>query len=1331
MLTPEAILPRRRPGFSLVVSLMVMTLLVLTILTATAFLKVESALAMTKQAEARSRFGALAALRLAQAALQERLGPDTRISAPAATYDDPKASAAATPGVDPFEYPLLGVWRSWEGNDHDTRPNSRYAGRPHAPDYAAKLRAFDPAEPPRGRFLGWMVSNQMGYGDGAFALPNGSVDQPPTPPAVVATRLTVPLVGPATDPQAVRQVHLSPLSFFDGQPVAKTSQGSLGHFCWWVGGENQKVRLETPPTPRSAGGTPLEHAERLGSFGGPDLEAIGFHSLLANPSPTRANPTLSTPSLALFPASGDAARLTQSLKKALPRPLTRAGFHDVSLFAEGLLTNTATGGLRKDLSLFTETWDWANAIDPERRGKMPLFRLKPAMLPRASGDPDYDLAFQRPLPDARLPAGVGNRRRHALLYWWADYGSLGGTEAGLAVDGGTNFGGYTGLSSLPPIRSWAYLADHCLHYRKYVADIDPRLGAVTTMLPPQPVNAEGAGELYSYYERVHRHPLVARIQYVFASSALGNTPAFIAQPVVTLWNPFNVRLTVPSFQIYCKWQTLPVQVACEDGAGYSVLQHVGPYFPSGVNLLLGGGADIALDPGQTRVFALNSDGLVPIPLGSGGGTFNLTPGYVASGRSGWRMTLPGATDGAGALSYRLQKNIDAPLVARDGIYYDYYPANFRYSPVRFSFVGATTAQFRQLYGEDAPAPFRQTLADAAAAPRAFGTFAFGLRLSNDGVAQRDGRTGVKTLSKGFLQASPFTTYTEIGHKSAGVLTAYPYASANITDHRTIPVAPQLSREGSGADFYSAKNTGVQYAGALNPLNAPYDLYFLPMSGFVDSNGPQSNPADNHGGYILTGLDPTAGLSRAVVAELPVKPLQSLAGLQGCDLRATNPAPPFHCGLVGNADASPILPPDDTVGRWIDQTGALRSRDEISQSFLQYDDSYCLNHLLFDDWFVSSLAPRPGDWAALRPRPGAEHTWNPAVMASLRRRWEDFAAGDAVLPNAVYRPNQEARSLDLEMVGTAGFPGVPAQPVAYRRVAAALRVPGQFNVNSTSIVAWRAVLGNLRASPVPFIVPGGTTVATTPANNPLARMAVSHERAVTSGGASAAVLGFAALNDAQLEQLAVEIVRQVKARGPFLSLSEFVNRRLEPPQPGNPLDPSLHGALGAALRALEQAGGSLDPAEPARRVGKTTSKVGDLGGLEQSLPLGDWTASAAGPKGDYLHPKAAEGSSTFGLPGWPRQADLLGRLAPILSVRDETFVVRAMGSAPIGNGEFAKSWCEAIYQRTPDYVDARVPAHEAPLGDDALAGDAGSRLINVILGRRFRLVAFRWLTPKEL
>ena len=353
------------------------------------------------------------------------------------------------------------------------------------------------------------------------------------------------------------------------------------------------------------------------------------------------------------------------------------------------------------------------------------------------------------------------------------------------------------------------------------------------------------------------------------------------------------------------------------------------------------------------------------------------------------------------------------------------------------------------------------------------------------------------------------------------------------------------------------------------------------------------------------------------------------------------------------------------------------------------------------------------------------------MDSLKKNWASFAAGTTTLPNSWFLPDANASLLDLAVTSAGPFVGSPPQPVAYQRVAGALRVPGQFNVNSTSVAAWRALLGNLRATSVPYIKPGNTTVSTTTANNPLARMSIAHEGPVTSGGSSGAVLGFAALTDAQLEKLAVEIVKQVKLRGPFLSLSEFVNRQLATPQPGNPLDPTLSGALGTALKALENAGGSYSPSAAAKGVGKTTSRASDFGGLEQQLPLGDWTASSAGPKGDYLHPKAAEGYSTFGFPGWPRQAEVLDRLAPVISVRDETFVVRAMGVSPTVNGASAKVWCEAVYQRLPEYVDASAPAHESPLGDVPSVVSPNLRRPNVVLGRRFRLVSFRWLSPKEL
>jgi hypothetical protein len=1317
-MTPAFLPLARRPGFALVLALVVMSMIVLVVLSLAGLLRIEGGLASVRQSEVMARLNALAALRLAQGALQERLGPDTRVSAPAAIFDNPSVSSVANPGADPFEYPILGVWRSWEGHNHDRRPGSRYAGRPKAPDYLSKHRPYAADQPEAGRFLGWMVSPSWGYGAVAPVLSGAGSPHPtapPPPPSPVASTVagTVPLVASAAASLPTQQVHLQVNALADGRPAAagpEPADLSQGTFAWWVGGENQKARVASPASPSAITGGARPWAERAKTFGRPDLEALGFPvvpgGLLADPA-TRAG-------LALLPPPAEPGRLSAALSGASPA-LARAGFHDVSLHAEGLLTNVATGGLRKDLSLFSETWDWMNDLDPGRVGKMPLFRVKPADARAGAGDPDHDLVFLRPLPDAMFPAGgVGNRRRNTLLYWWADYGSLGGTSAGIASDGGTVFGGYTGgaLSSFPPVRSWSYLTDHLLHYRRYVVASQPSLDGEVAMAPPQPVGATHAGNLHSFYERVHRHPIIARFQFVFATGAIDATPAVLVQPVVTLWNPFNVRLNVPSFGAWYMWYSIPIGFEVADTAGhYPTTRRLTRDWGGGLTLTFGTDG-INLGPGQTRVYSLPGDAPLPVPLGAPLPALTLQPGYVAGTRAGLLLGMGGSADPRSVLRYRMTKLLDGAN-ARNGIYLDYYPVNHKYSPVRYSFVGTSDAQFRQLYGEDGPAPFDQAFPDIQLGPRAFSTFAFGLRLSNDGVAQHGARTGVRTASKGFLQANPFTTYTELGGKCAILMTPYRYASSDITNRSGVPVAAQTE-----------PGTGVQYSGAWNLVNAPFDMYFLPLTDFAGSNAPQCDPVTGDG-YVLTGLDPANGLGRAVVSELPVKPVQSLPELQSCDIRATNPVPPFHANLIGNGDASPVLPPDDAVGRWIEVgSGVAQPRDMLPPSWMQYDDSYCLNHVLFDDWFVSSLAPRPQDWPGLRPGPGQEHVWNPAVLASLRARWTAFAEGEP-LPNACYLPRPGAGAFDPGVTGTA-YAGNPALPAGYQRVAAHLRVPGQFNVNSTSVVAWRALLGNQRDQKVPVLRPGSGSATLVGAHNALPRMAVSPEGPNAGGGSSGAVLGFAALTDEQLDLMAAEIVRQVRLRGPFLSLSEFVNRRLAPAD-GTDTDPSLSGAIGMALRSLERTAGR-HPAARAEGLGKQVAKASDFPpGILPRLSLGDWNSST----GDYSHPRAAEGSSNFGLPGWPRQADVLVSLAPVLSARDDTFVIRAFGGSPPGRGTAARAWCEAVYQRLPDYIDGSVPPHEPPLG--AVAPPAGSlqRAPNVNLGRRFKLVGFRWVNPSEL
>lgn len=1318
-MTPASSRPPRHPGFALVLALVVMSMIVLVVLSLAGLLRIESGLAYNRQSDLIARLNALASLRLAQGALQERLGPDTRVSAPASIHDDPAVSSATTPGADPFEYPVLGVWRSWEGHDHDRRPGSRYAGRPHAPDYLSKRRPYAAAAPASGRFLGWMVSSAWGYGPAVPASAWTSTATPPPPPSPVppAGSFTVPLLGAVAAASPTQQIHLVPNSLGDGKSLGSSAEPvdqAMGTFAWWVGGENQKVRLSLPTAVPSTGGNARQLAERTKTFGSPDFEALGFPETLAAlpPGSSAEAPTRAT--LDLYPGPSSPTRISAALTGASPS-VSRAGFHDVSLHAEGLLTNVATGGFRKDLSLFSETWDWMNDLDPARQGKMPLFRVKPATERRSAGDPDHDLVFLRPLPDAMFPAGgIGNRRRNTLLYWWADYGSLGGTSAGIASDGGTLFGGYTSgaLSSFPPVRSWAYLTDHLLHYRRYVVAPDPSLGGEVAMVPPQPVGATHAGNLYSFYERVHRHPLIARFQFVFATGAIGTTPAVLVQPVVTLWNPYNVRLSVPAFGAWYMWYSIPVGFEVSDTAGlYPTTRRLTRDWGGGLTLNFGTGS-IDLGPGQTRVFSLPGDAPIPVNLGAALPGLTLQPGYVAGTRAGMLLGMGGSADPRSVLRYRLYKYLDGAN-ARNGIYLDYYPGNYKYSPVRYSFVGTSDAQFRQLYGEDAPAPFDQPFPEVQLGPRAFSTFTFGLRLSNDGLSQHGERTGVRTASKGFLQANPFTTYTELGGKCAILMTPYRYASSDITSTAGVPVAAQTE-----------PGTGVQYSGAWNIVNAPFDMYFHPLTDFAGSNAPQCDPLTGNG-FVLTGLDPANGLGRAAVCELPVKPVQSLANLQACDIRATNPVPPFHYNLIGNSDASPVLPPDDAVGRWVEVgSGAVQPRDMLPPSWMQYDDSYCLNHVLFDDWFVSSLSPRPEDWPSLRPGPGQEHVWNPAVLASLRARWSEFAAGQA-LPNACYQPRAGAATFDPGVTGSV-YAGNPALPAGYQRLAAHLRVPGQFNVNSVSVPAWRALLGNLRDTRLPVLRPGATAATDAAARNPLSRMDVSPEGSNSGGGNSGAVLGFAALSDEQLDLMAAEIVRQVRLRGPFLSLSEFVNRRLAPAD-GTETDLTLSGAIGMALKALERTPGR-HPSPRAAALGKQVARASDFPpGILPRLSLGDWNSTT----GDYSHPRAAEGNSNFGMPGWPRQADVLATLAPVISARDDTFVVRAFGSSPLSRGGSARAWCEAVYQRLPEYIDPSVAPHEPPLGEVAPPAGSLKRAPNVALGRRFRLVSLRWLTPSEL
>jgi len=119
---------------------------------------------------------------------------------------------------------------------------------------------------------------------------------------------------------------------------------------------------------------------------------------------------------------------------------------------------------------------------------------------------------------------------------------------------------------------------------------------------------------------------------------------------------------------------------------------------------------------------------------------------------------------------------------------------------------------------------------------------------------------------------------------------------------------------------------------------------------------------------------------------------------------------------------------------------------------------------------------------------------------------------------------------------------------YRFLSAAsdLLVDGAFNINSTSVDAWKAQLSSLRGIPVYKLA--HPPLEPYPLNNndetPVVRLfkePLAHDGPNSNWQNS--WNDFRKLSDAEISDLAIAIVKQVKLRGPFLSMADFVNRRL--------------------------------------------------------------------------------------------------------------------------------------------------------------------------------------------
>jgi hypothetical protein len=354
---------------------------------------------------------------------------------------------------------------------------------------------------------------------------------------------------------------------------------------------------------------------------------------------------------------------------------------------------------------------------------------------------------------------------------------------------------------------------------------------------------------------------------------------------------------------------------------------------------------------------------------------------------------------------------------------------------------------------------------------------------------------------------------------------------------------------------------------------------------------------------------------------------------------------------------------ETYLSWLKKIGR-RSRDGngLRRIGVHYDYSYLLNDALWDSYFFSSLDFDEEDFIDKFPH-----------------------------KNGRMIKHGDPSSVEIETDG-------------FNKSAANLMVDGAFNVNSTSKKAWMAILASYlnvgkfaspdEASFQRLVDPLGTSLS------------------AAEGTSSAnAYIGYRRLTLAEIESLAEEIVtenrRRMQAYGspsrdrPYLSMSEFVNRTLNTRIPRNASDMRLKGPLQAAI---------------------DETNINTNFDLNAELIEASSSRRAFGPTCE-AH---AQDYVSRHLTTYLSQADILARLGSILSVRSDTFKVRAYGDArdPTTGEINSKVWCEAIVQRIPDYVSDE---DEPDIDPD----DPTFSLVNQKWGRRCKIVSVRWLTEDDI
>lgn len=902
----------------------------------------------------------------------------------------------------------------------------------------------------------------------------------------------------------------------------------------------------------------------------------------------------------------------------------KALFHDLAPFSTGLLTNVRTGGFRKDLSM-----------QLERNSSVATSTLASTRT-----------AFYK-------VAGENGINLHEMWGYYNLYKDLRYSGGGVYTTGGRIPSGspFLQMKDSPT----ACLQDDYFHFKQPVVISYQMVISLET----RPVNVNGAT-----VNRLH----------------------VVADPIITFWNPLDVPVVVPtgSYLTVKYWQ-VPYDLFVKTGSG------VAERYPLASAL---SGAD-ANKRGDGNYLSLRSGTSTQQLVFKPGEVIKMSQSATTQVKAGadHNLIARAGFNHAGGVSLPLKKAgsayVDLPTNA--SISYELRPNNLT--------AGATTASGHTVTGDPDHSRHhsmthheyfvgadRKETADSVGIGGIYLDFDFGNRRAKASEIRTKPQAGTKPVSERYYANDPGKanvfkllagtqtrqlTVAEINMKKAPVMILSYNAKTEMGSDRGTRFLSRFNPKALHVDFYDLSD--------LERDILPYEFSVEPLLSWRNRS---LEVSANGNAYYGGGMNAEFGSSFVTTHSVPREPLVSLAAFQHSFANGFEVQKPKDGYAALNA-REPLLPQiGHAIGNSMAPSMIAKGRTEgtLSGGRPLADHSYLANQALWDDWFLSGIAPQ---------------NVNGFSSSRLQRAVaQEFFGGTGKLPVSRYLADTSGKNV-TDLMGEL-FSGSTPKDAATQIVASLLRVDGMFNVNSTSVEAWKAVLGSLKNRQSVVRDQSGSQSLVQNEEIPVVGLMGPTRDIVSSNNVppneATQWIGRRTLDEGEIDQLARAIVKEVRKRGPFLCLGDFVNRRV-----GNDDDLARSGAIQSAL---------------------------DSDDVDINSAFRGSRAVASSVAGRFAFPDAESGPSSFGSPGVVKQGDILTPIAPILSARSDSFVIRAYGEAVGKDGEvLARAWCEATVERDKKFLD------EADKPETAV-GSLTSKA-NEAFGRRYHMTSFRWLHPDEV